>query len=144
LLTFALCIAGLFLIANRGAYRGFFSGDDFDNLANAREAQISYYGQALLKPRVVGEGTFRAVAHFYYFALVRVARLRYRPYVATIHLIHFFNIFLIWILARALGAARLGACAAATLFAFHATAFKIYWEPAYVFDLFAGRSPWPP
>ena len=85
LLIFALGVVSLFLIANRGAYRGFFTGDDFDNLANAREVEISYHGKALLKPRLVGDQAFRAAAHFYYYAMVRLAGLRYRPYVAVIH-----------------------------------------------------------
>ena len=67
--------------------------------------------------------------------MVRAARLRYAPYIAGIQLIHLLNVLLIWLLARALGAEIVGACAAALFYAFHAAAFDVYWKAMYAFDL---------
>ena len=138
LVGFGLTLAVFFFLANRAAYQGFFTDDDFDNIANARESFLPDYLRALIRPSLGGDGNFRAAAYFYYFGMVRVAGLRYRPYIAGIHVVHLINIALVWALARALGAAPLGACAAAFLFVFHAAAFSIYWTPMYVFDLLCG------
>ncbi len=127
-----------FLVANRGAYKGFFTDDDFDHLANAREAEISYYGKVLLKPSLSGEETFRPVGHFFFYAMVRLFGVRFSPYITGIHVLHLLNVLLIWMLARALGASPWGACAAALLFAFHAAAYEVYWQPMYIFDLLCG------
>jgi hypothetical protein len=39
LFAFALIVCVLFLIANRGVYRGFFSNNDFAKMANARSIE---------------------------------------------------------------------------------------------------------
>ena len=135
LAVFAVCVAALFLLVNRPAYKSFFSDDDFDNLANARDADLKGFALTLVNPNTGGDGQFRATAYFYYYALVRWAGLRYVPYVAGIHALHFLNVLLLWWLARAMGAEIVGACGAALLYAFHAAAFDIYWKPMYVFDL---------
>lgn len=138
MLIFALAVVILFLIANRGAYKGFFTGDDFDHLANAREAELSYYGKMLVSPRISGDLPFRPVPHFYFFAMVRLFGFRFSPYITGIHLLHLLNVALVWMLTRALGAARLGASAGALLFAFHPGVFDVYWAPMYIFDLLCG------
>ncbi len=135
LLIFVVAAAALFLIANRAAYRGFFSDDDLDNIANARGVELSYYGPALVKPMISRETVFRPVPDLYYYVMSRAAELRFAPYVAVIQAIHLLNVWLVWLLARRLGAERIGACAAAALFAFHASMMTIYWRPMYVFDL---------
>ncbi len=132
---FAVLIAGLFFIANRAAYRGFFADDDLDNIANARGVELSYYGPALIKPMIARDAVFRPVPDLYYYVMSRVAELDFVPYVAVIQIIHLVNVFLVWLLARRLGAEMTGAWAAAALFAFHASMMTIYWRPMYVFDL---------
>lgn len=138
LLIFAFTAVFFFLAANRGAYKGFFTDDDFDHLANARETQIIDYGKALVKPSVSGEATFRPVGHFFFYIMVRLFNTRFSPYIAGIHVLHLINVALIWALSRALGAAPLGACAAALLFTFHIGVFQVYWQPMYIFDLLCG------
>jgi hypothetical protein len=138
LLIFALGVAVLFFIANRGAYRGFFSDDDFDNIANARGTEFSYYIEVLLKPSVSGDHIFRPAAHAYYWLMSRAAGLHYRPYVAGIQILHLVNVVLIWMLLRSLRASVLGASAGALLFAFHMAVFGVYWKPMFVFDLACG------
>src|SRR5882724_13428776 len=121
-----LAVAALFLVANRGAYKSFFTDDDLDHIVNARVAEFLYYEQMLITPRLGGDETFRPVGHFYYFAMERVFGLRFVPYITGIHVLHLVNVLLIWFLARALGAAPLGAFAAALFYAFHAGAYQMY------------------
>jgi hypothetical protein len=135
LLVFAISLAVSFLIANRPAYRGFFTDDDLDNIANARGVEFSYYLVALIKPMISADAVFRPVPDLYYYVLSRTAVLNFTPYVAVIQCIHLLNVFLVWLLARALGATRIGAGAASALFAFHAAMLTIYWRPMYIFDL---------
>src|SRR5258708_27685076 len=135
LVLFTLCVAGLFLIANYFAYQSFFTGDDLDNMANARLVKWADIGRVLTDPAFVGPKTFRAVGFSYYLVLVRFAGMQYWPYVAGIQAIHLLNVLLLWLLARALGAELLGAGAAAVLYVFHAAAFDVYWKSMYVFDL---------
>jgi hypothetical protein len=135
LLIFSICLVSFFFIANRAAYRGFFAEDDLDNIANARAAELSYYGKTLLKPMIARDSVFRPIPGLYYFAMARTARLQFTPYVAAIQWIHLINVLLIWLLARTLGASRLGASAAALFFVFPAAVFTVFWRPMYVFDL---------
>jgi hypothetical protein len=134
LIAGAVSLIILFLVANRGAYRGFFSEDDFDNIANARAADFGYYVQRLIKPTST-DTVFRPVPSLYYYVMARAWPLRFGSYLFVIQMIHLLNVFLVWLIARTLGAARLGAFAAAVLFAFHAAMMTIYWRPMYVFDL---------
>src|SRR6266853_6261310 len=103
LAAFGVCVAVLFLLINRPAYKSFFTDDDFDNLANAQEVDIGGIAQTLVNPNTVGNGQFRGVPYVYYYAMVRAARLHYAPYVAGIHVIHLLNVVLVWLVARALG-----------------------------------------
>ncbi|MBZ5605233.1 MAG: hypothetical protein LAO79_23285 [Acidobacteriia bacterium] len=132
---FFLAIVVLFAAANRPAYNSFFASDDLDNIANAREAELSYYAKTLVNPIGQADTVFRPVPAFYYWVMARTAGLHFAPYVAVIQLIHLLNVALVFFLARSLGATRIGACAASALFAFHAAMLTIYLRPMYVFDL---------
>ena len=131
-------VAGFFLIANRAAYRGFLSDDDFENIANARQAGLSFYAEKLIEPAISGDVIFRPAADLYYWVLSRAAGLNYGRYVAAIHLIHLINVCLVWLLARSLGAPPLGASAAALFFSFQMAVFDVYWQPRFVFDALCG------
>ena len=130
-------VAALFLIANRGAYQGYFGDDEFDNLALTRAIGPAPALIALLSPRYY-ENNFRPVGHLFYRALARTAGWRYPPYIAAIQFLHLINLVLIWLLARRLALPFWAAGAAVVFFAFHGAAFDIYWRPAYVYDLLCG------
>jgi len=135
LIAFALALVLFFLWMNRSAYRGFFTDDDLDNLANARGLDFSSIGKGLISPYIGRGDSFRAAGYSYYFVMAKAAGTRYIPYVAGIQVIHLLNVALIFLLARAMGAKLIGACAAALLFVFHAAALDVYWKAMYVFDL---------
>ena len=129
-----LAMAMLFLVANRGAYEGYFQDDEFDNLSFAPRVSLSDYAQTLLTPRFI-PGNFRPVGHAYFGVMGRLFGLDFPKYVWPLHLIHFLNVWLVWLLLRRLGGGAYAAGAGALLFAFHMAAFDVFWKPMYVFDL---------
>jgi hypothetical protein len=124
----------LFLIANRGAYEGYFQDDELDNLAWTPFTPLATYARELVSPRL-SPMNFRPVGHFYFRALVSMAGLRFPWYVAGIHALHFLNVWLLYLLMRRLAADRFTSAAAALFFVFHMALFDAYWKPMYVFDV---------
>ncbi|MGA3098215.1 MAG: hypothetical protein ABSF25_17310 [Bryobacteraceae bacterium] len=129
-----LLLAALFLLVNRGAYQGYFQDDEIDNLSWAPRLPAVDYLKAALSPRFQ-ENNFRPVGHFYFYAAGRAFHLEFPGYVAAIQLLHLFNVWLIWLLARRLGAKPFAAAAACVFFAFHMALFDAIWKPMYVFDV---------
>ena len=135
--AFLVLIAALFLIANRGAYKGYFGDDEFDNLSLTRAVTSQDIISGLLTPRYYSNN-FRPVSQLLYRALGATAGLSFVPYVAAIHFLHLANVVIFWLVVRRLGLPP-GAMIAATLFfAFHMAVFDVYWRPAYVHDLLCG------
>jgi hypothetical protein len=130
-------IAALFLIANRGAYKGYFGDDEFDNLALTRAIGPGEAITGLLTPRYY-ENNFRPVGHLFYRALGAAAGLDYPPYIAALHLLHFANILLLWLVLRHLQLPFWASALTLWAFAFHMAVFGIYWRPMYVYDLLCG------
>ena len=129
-----LLMAVLFLIANRGAYKGYFSDDELDNISWAPHVPLARFAEALATPRFM-EGNFRPVGHLYFHVAGRLFGLDFPKYVFPIHAIHLLNVALLWLLLRRLGASPFASGAGAALFAFHMAVFDLYWKPMYVFDL---------
>lgn len=129
-----LLLAALFLLVNRGAYRGYFQDDEIDNLSWAPSLPAVDYLETALSARFQ-ENNFRPVGHFYFYAAGRALQLEFPGYVAPIHLLHLFNVWLIWLLARRLGAKPFASAAACLFFAFHMALFDAVWKPMYVFDV---------
>lgn len=130
-------LVALFLIANRGAYGGYFQDDDLDNLSWTSHSNISGYVEGLLTPRFAANN-FRPTGHLFYRIMGATARLNFPPYVAVLHSLHLLNVWLVWLIARRLGAGLVAAAASALFFAFHMAVFDAYWRPMYVFDVLCG------
>ena len=124
----------LFLIANRGAYKGYFQDDDLDNLSLTQQISGWDFAAPLLLPRYF-ENNFRPVGHLFYRWVGQTAGLNFPPYVAAIHVLHLANFVLLWLVLGRLGTPPLGRAAGALFFVFHMAAFDVYWKPMYVFDL---------
>src|SRR6185369_9449750 len=127
-------LAVLWVIANRGAYKSYFSDDELDNLSWAPHVSLSDFAAALASPRFM-TGNFRPAGHLYFRLAGPLFGLDFSKYVFPIHALHLLNVALLWMLLRRLGAAPFAAGAGAVLFAFNMAAFDVYWKPMYVFDL---------
>lgn len=130
---FAL-IGWLFYVASKGAYRGFFSADDLDNLAWTRHAALSSFLSGLVTPQFFATN-FRPIGHFYFWALGHTAGLDFRPYVAVLHILHLVNLALLWALLQRLAFSWPARAIGVVFFAFHMAVFDAYWKPMYVFDV---------
>lgn len=129
-----LAMAVMFLVANHAAYRGYFQDDEIDNLAWAPHVPYAEYAKGLLTPKPFLYN-FRPVGHFYFAAMGQAFGLDFPKYLIPIHLLHFLNVWLLWLIMRRLGASLLAASAAALFFSFHMAVFDVYWKPMYVFDV---------
>src|ERR1039457_6955080 len=129
-----LLLGALFAIVNRGAYKGFFTDDDFDHLSWTRNASVPMVIQGLLTPRFQ-PNNFRPAGHFFYHEEESLFGFDFPKYVAALHLLHLLNVWLVWLLARRLGARPLPAAAACVFFALHMGFFDAVWKPAYIFDV---------
>ena len=129
-----LAAAVLFFFANRGAYKGFFSDDDLDNLTWPTFVSNSVYLQGLATLKFDGKN-FRPIGDLYYRYLFRASHLNFPPYVAALQLIHALNVILLFLILRHLNLSRIAAVAGTLFYSFHAAVLEIYWKPMYVFDL---------
>lgn len=124
----------LFLAANRAAYRGFFSGDDLDNIAWTRELPASDFVFGLLTPRY-HLNHFRPTGHATFGLLGKFAGTHFGWYVAVVHLLHLATSAVLLLLLRQLGFATLPAAIGAAFFFFQMATFDALWKPMYLFDL---------
>lgn len=131
--AFAL-LAVLFVAVNSRAYRGFFQSDELENIGWTGLLPKLRYLQATFSP-LFHVDNFRPVGHFFFREASLHFGLDFWKYVACIHAIHLLNVWLLWLLARKLGAHPLAAAGGALLFAFHMALFDVFWKPMYVFDL---------
>lgn len=129
-----LAMALLFLIANRGAYEGYFADDELDNLSWTPHVPLSDFAAALVSPKFQ-PGNFRPAGHLYFHLTGPAFGMDFSKYVIPIHAIHLLNVWLLWLLVRRLGGSPFAAGSGAALFAFHMAVFDVLWKPMYVFDL---------
>ena len=131
-----LAVAGvlLFFVANRGAYEGFFSDDDFDNLGWTTIVGWDVFREGFVTPKFSFDN-FRPAGHMFYRLMHLVVQFDFPRWVLALQCIHLLNVFLVFRLCRALGVAERGAVAGAAIFAFHPALFAAFWKPMYDFDL---------
>ena len=130
-----VAMALLFFIANRGATRGFFQGDELDNIGWTPQIPLADFAKDLASP-VYNARNFRPVGHLYFRVMSRTFGLDFRRYLPPLHVLHLINVWLLWLVLRGLGSSRFAAGAGALFFAFHMAVFDVYWKPMYAFDLF--------
>jgi hypothetical protein len=129
-----LAFAALFLLANAGAYRGYFQDDEIDNLSWTPYLGPADFLKGAVTP-VFQANNFRPVGHYYFHAVEEVAGLNFPAYVAVLHALHLLNVWLLWLVMRRLGAAPFAAAAACLFFGLHMALFDNVWKPMYVFDV---------
>jgi len=128
------CFAALFLVVDRAAYKGYFQDDELDNLAWAPRLPPAHYLAVALSPRFQ-LNNFRPVGHFYFYLSERWFGLNFPKWIALLHAIHLFNIWLLWVLMRRLGSPPFAAAAACLFFGLHMALFDAVWKPMFVFDV---------
>ncbi len=124
----------LFLAANRAAYKGWFTGDDLDNIFWTQYVSWREFLWRFLAPQFYSHN-FRPLGHCFFHVMGRTAELDFRWYVAAVHLFHWVNVALVYLVARRLGSSGRTAAAAALFFAYPMAAFDALWKPMYVFDV---------
>jgi hypothetical protein len=129
-----LALAVAFLIVNRGAYKGYFQDDEIDNISWTSLLSPADYLKEALSPRFAVTN-FRPVGHFYFREAQHFFQLDFPKYVAIVQALHLLNVWLVWLLARKLGAPPLAAAAGCVFFTFHMALFDAVWKPMYVFDV---------
>lgn len=133
-LLFFLALVALFLLANRASYKGYFTDDDFEHLSWTRHAPLLDFVKGLLTP-AFQTNNFRPMGHLFYHEEARFFGFDFKKYLAATHLLHFLNVWLLWLLARRLGAKPFAAAAACVFYALHPGYFEAVWKPAYIFDV---------
>jgi hypothetical protein len=135
----ALIVAGiliLFLIANRGAFEGYFSDDDLDNLSWATVAGIDSFAKELLTP-VFSITNTRPTGGLYYRWAGGAFGWKFEYFLVPLFLLHWLNCGLLYWIARRKGAGEFASLAAALFFLFHSGLLEAWWKPMYIFDLLA-------
>src|ERR1017187_10199359 len=133
LILFAAFVA-LFLTVNRDAYRGYFQDDEIDNLSWAPYLGPLEFLKGAASPRFQANN-FRPVGHYYFHAVEEIAGLDFPAFVAVLHAFHLLNVWLLWLVARRLGASPFAAAGACLFFGLHMALFDNFWKPMYVFDV---------
>jgi hypothetical protein len=136
--TLALALTLLFLVANRGAYEGYFSDDDLDNLTNTQLAGLDTFARGL-GSLTYDSFNFRPVGHLTYRWMGQVWGLNFAPYVALIQMLHLLNAFMVYRVTRSALEHR-GAAIAAVFFMFHPALLGAHWKPMYLFDVLCGTA----
>jgi len=129
-----LAASVLFFFANRGAYKAYFSDDDFGNLGWPTFVGNDVYLKGLTTLRFDGNN-FRPIGDLFYRYAYRAFHFRFPPYVVVLQIIHGLNVFLLFLILRRLGSSPLVAGCGALFYSFHAAVLEAYWKPMYVFDL---------
>jgi len=124
----------VFLALNWRAYGGYFQDDEIDNLSWAPAVSSVEFLKGVVTP-LYFQNNFRPVGHYYFHAVESVAGLEFPVYVGVLQGIHILNVWLLWLVARRLGARAGSAAAACCFFGLHMALFDNFWKPMYVFDV---------
>lgn len=129
----ALCAILLWLlwVVNKGAYKGYFSGDELDLFAWMRYTTADTFFWGFFTPQFYATN-FRPLGHLLFWGLYETVGLNYPWFLATVQLLHVLNLALLWRLLPGAWPARV--CGLG-LFAFHIACFDDYWKSMTLFDV---------
>ncbi len=132
----ALAIVVVFVIANRAAFEGYFSGDDLDNLSWATISGLDTFYKELVTP-VFSETNTRPTGALFYRVTGRAFGLDFARYIPVLFALHIANATLLFWILRRKQIAEPAAWAATIVFLCHAALLEAWWKPMYIFDLLA-------
>lgn len=129
----ALCAILLWLlwVVNKGAYKGYFSGDELDLFSWMRYTTADTFFWGFFTPQFYATN-FRPLGHLLFWGLYHSVGLQYAWYLATVQILHLANLALLWRLLPGSWPARV--CGLG-LFAFHIACFDDYWKSMTLFDV---------
>ena len=130
-LAFAVFLLAWFLYFTHDGLRVHFAVDDIGNMAHY------YRGGPLalaLSQFTIWHGDYRPMGGLFYVPILTFAGLNPVPYQAALLIILLANVFLVWTLARRLGAGELAAWLAALVVSYHAGLHNLYYNAAFVYD----------
>ena len=133
---FALAILTIFVIANRAALEGYFSGDDLDNLSWATIMGTSGLIHEFVTP-VFSESNTRPTGALFYRLAGLSFGLDFPRYIPFLFAIHVANAALLFLLIRRRQLPEPATWAATIFFLCHAALLEAWWKPMYIFDLLA-------
>lgn len=131
-----IALAAVFAFCAIPAYRGYFSGDDLENLSWTSVSSISVFAQGLADPRL-SPNNFRPMGHLFFWAIGRVAGGEFWPFLLAFQALHALNAVLLFRLLKPL-TSDAPAVAATALFLFHHSLNGAFTMPMYVFDVLCG------
>lgn len=126
-----------FVILNRGAWEGYFSDDDLDNLSWATVAGIDSFTRELVTP-VFSKSNTRPTGGLYYRWAGQAFEWNFGNYLVPLFALHWLNAGMIFVLLRRKGFGEWPALASVLFFLFHSALLEAWWKPMYIFDLLAG------
>jgi hypothetical protein len=129
--AFAAALLAYFLFFTYDGLRVHFAIDDIGNIGH-------YYLQGpwrlALSQFTLWHGDYRPMGGLFYVPILMFAGLNPAPYQVVLLLILLLNVYLIYRLARLLGAGELAAGAAAIVVSYHAGLHNLYYNAAFVYD----------
>jgi len=126
----------VFLIVNRGAFEGYFSDDDLDNLSWATVAGVDSYMKELVTP-IFSKTNTRPTGALYYRWTGLAFGWDFTKYLWPLFALHWLNCGLLFCLMRRKAIGEFEAAVATIFFMFHAALLEAWWKPMYIFDLLA-------
>ncbi|MCX6588300.1 MAG: hypothetical protein NTX13_17180 [Acidobacteria bacterium] len=129
-----LVLLWLLWVVNKGAWEGYFAGDDLDSFAWMRWARPGTFLAGFLTPSFSATN-FRPVTHALLTGLYHGAGYEFRWYVLAVQLLHLLNLGLLWGLLGRLGVAWAARWCGLGLFAFHVACLEAYWKPMFLYDV---------
>jgi hypothetical protein len=126
-----------FVILNRGAWEGYFSDDDLDNLSWATVAGIDSFTRELATP-VFSKSNTRPTGGLYYRWAGHAFEWNFGNYLIPLFALHWLNAGMVFLLLRRKGFGEWPALASVLFFLFHSALLEAWWKPMYIFDLLAG------
>jgi len=133
--AFAIALAAYFLYFNRDALGVRFAPDDMMNLSQYFHWPRWQVWIAQIEP---WRGFYRPLAGVFYMPLLYLFGLNPRPYHAALLAIGLAALWLVYVVARQLGAGRIAAMLSVFLLAYHGGISNIYWDIAFVYDALCG------
>lgn len=127
-------LAAVFLLINRAAYHGYFQHDDFASLSWCTKGSWTGFLTGALSPEFYPH-LFRPLGHLHYHLMEKAAGLNFAAFLAAIQVYHLATAWVLWLVLRRLRFSTLAAAATVVFFTLNMATFRIFWNPAFVFDL---------